>query len=346
MWFYSVIFFFLLGMLSAGYFFKFQKPSYWFCIIILVLIAAFRPAGTDKDHAIYLQYYEDINSIPFSFLEPTYFLIAGISRILFNGPIGIFILYSILGVSLKGMAFIKLSKYYSISLILYFGSFFLLHEMTQIRVGVAAAILLLSIPSIVERKPQKFLIYLITGCLFHYSAIIFGFVYFLNPRRINPILYIGMIFFTFLAVLAGFNLTMFFQLIRLGFISDKLNAYKMLLEAGVNSDIKLLNPLLFLRIIIVTWLLLKWEILQEKNRYSVILIKVYAFSIFFFIAFSDLPVLAGRLSQLFGIVEIVLVPFVIYILNPKYIAVAIAIMFAMLIMYKQLYYSDLVGSYF
>jgi len=346
MWFYSVLFFFLLITLSTGYFYKVQKESYWACIIMLIIIAAFRPESCCEDYAFYLEYYDNISNIPLSFLEPTYFVITAISKALFNGPIGIFIIYSILGVGLKGFAFMRLTKYYAISLILYFGSFFLLHEMTQIRVGVASAILLLSIPSIEERDWKKFLGYLVTGTLFHYSFIIFGFCYFLNPKKINPWAYMALIGLTFIAVMAGINLTTVFQIIRLGFISDKIATYKQLLDQGIFGDIMLINPLLFLRIAIMGVMLWNWEILQEKNKYAVILTKIYAFSIFFFIAFADLPVMAGRVSQLLGIVEIVLVPFFIYLLTPKYYAVAIAVLFGLLIMYKQLYYSDLLNSYF
>jgi hypothetical protein len=346
MWFYSVILFFLILVLSSGYFFKVQKESYWTCIVMLMIIAAFRPAAVNDDYAFYLEYYDNISGIPFSFLEPTYFVITKISSFIFHGPIGVFIIYSILGTGLKGFAFLRLTKYYSISLILYYCSFFLLHEMTQIRVGVASGILLLSIPSIVDRNWKHFLCYMIAGTLFHYSFIVFTFCYFLDSKKINPPLYLGVIAGTYAAVLAGLNLTMIFDFIRLGFISDKIQTYKMLLEQGVYGGILLLNPLLLLRFLVLSFMIWNYDILQEKNRYAILLIKIYAFSIFFFIAFADLPVLAGRISQLLGVVEIILVPFVVYILNPKYLSAALAIVFGMLIMYKQLFYSDFLHNYF
>lgn len=346
MWFYSVVLLFVIVLLSAGYFFRVQKESYWSCIVLLILMAAFRSNGSNEDYHFYLDYYEHISDMPFSFLEPTYHLITKISSILFHGPIGVFIIYSILGTGLKGIALLRLTKYYSISLILYYCSFFLLHEMTQIRVGVASAILLLSIPSIEERNWKRFLLLMIIGTLFHYSFIVFGFCYFLNPKRINAPLYLGVIAGTYVAVLAGLNLTVIFEFIRLGFISDKIATYKMLLEQGMFGGILLLNPLLLLRFLVLWFMIWHHDILMEKNVYSIILMKIYAFSIFFFIAFADLPVLAGRISQLLGIVEIVLIPFMVYILKPKYFAAALAIIFGMLIMYKQLYYSDLLHSYF
>jgi hypothetical protein len=346
MWFYSLVLFLLIAVLSSGYFFKVQKESYWTCIVMLMIMAAFRPANCCLDYDFYLDYYENISTIPFTFLEPSYYVIVKISSFIFHGPVGVFIIYAIIGTGLKGFAFMRLTKYYSISLILYFCSFFLLHEMTQIRVGVASAILLLSIPCIRDRNWKGFLAYLVIGTLFHYSFIVFGLCYFLNPKRINPPLILGIILGTYVMVLAGLNLTRIFEVIHLGFISDKIETYKMLLEQGMFGGILLINPLLFLRFGVLSFMTLNHDILMAKNRYSILLIKIYSLSIFFFIAFADLPVLAGRISQLLGVVEIILVPLVVYILNPKYLSVALAIIFGMLIMYKQLYYSDLLNSYF
>jgi hypothetical protein len=346
MWFYSVVFFSLITALSLGYFYKFQKLSYWICIIFLIIIAGFRSETCCMDYDIYVEYYHNIANIPITFLEPTYFVISWLSRVLFGSVAGVFLIYSILGVSLKGIAFVRLTKYYSITLILYFGSFFLLHEMTQIRVGVASAFLLLSIPSIADKKPRDFLMYLFLGSLFHYSFLIFGFVYFLKSDKLNPYIYLGMVIFAFIAFACGLNLASLFQFFRLGFISEKINAYKSMLADGYHADIMILNPLLMLRIFVLSVLIYKWEFFQEKNKNAVILIKIYAFSIFFFIAFADLPVLAGRLSQLFGIVEIILVPFVIYLITPAYVAVILAAGFGTLIFYKQLFYSGLLYPYF
>lgn len=346
MWFYSLIFFFLLLTLSLGYFYKVQKITYRCCVAILIIIAGLRPSYCCRDYEVYVEYYKSLSSIPFTILEPTYFLIAEISKVILNGYLGVFILYSILGVGLKAFAFTKLTKYYSISLILYFCSFYLLHEMTQIRVGVASAILLLSIPSIVDRKLLTFLFFLVVGTLFHYSFIIFILFYFLDTKSIKPTVYVIVIAFAFIAFNIGLNLVSFFQLINLGFISDKINTYKILSEQGQFDEIKLINPLLFLRIVIMIVLLYNWRALHKKNKYSIILTKIYSFSVFIFIALADLPVIAGRISQLLGIVEVVVVPFIIYLLSPKYVAVFLSITFAMLILYKQLYYSKLLFGYF
>lgn len=346
MWFYSLAFLLFAIFNAYAYFRNLSKIAYVISLFFLIVIAAFRPATCCADYSNYVDYYNDFLNIPFTFLEPTFFVIASLSNIVFKSAIGVFIIYSILGVSIKGLALVRLTKYYQVSLILYFGSFFLLEEMTQIRVGVAAAILLLSIPYIQEKKPLKFFPLILIGILFHYSLIVFIFFYFLNPKRINRNIYIVAIFVVFVTTISGLNFISLLQLLKLGFLTQKIETYQLLLDQGMFGGISLLNPLLFLRIAILIFFIINYEILLVKNKYSLIITKIYAFSIFSFIALSALPVLAGRVSQLLGVVEIVLVPYGIYILKPKYLAVVMFVFFALMIMYKQLYYSDLMTGYF
>lgn len=63
--------------------------------------------------------------------------------------------------------------------------YFILHEMTQIRAGVAAAIFLLALEDIKNRNFKIYLIKTILAMMFHYSAIIMIFVYLFNPNKMN-----------------------------------------------------------------------------------------------------------------------------------------------------------------
>ncbi len=346
MWFYSIVFFTLIAFNGLAYYYRLSKVSYAISLFFLMIIAAFRPSSCCADYGTYVDYYNYISGISYTFLEPSYFLIVKISKFLFNGPIGVFIIYSILGVSLKGIAIKKLTKYYTVSLILYFGSFFLLHEMTQIRVGVASGILLLSILYIKEEKFIKFILSMVVGCLFHYSLIIFVPFYFVDRYKINKFAYIGSLVGIYIITLAGINFLTILQYVKLGFLSAKISTYQLLLQQGVFGGISIINPLLYLRMGIVIFFIINHELLIKKNVYAVIIIKIYFFSVLAFIGFSALPVLAGRVSQLLGVVEIILVPYGIYILKPKYVAAVLFVIFALLIMYKQLYYSDLMSGYF
>jgi len=346
MWFYYAIYSFLV---VAFYFaIKYERPKSVFigCIVLLICIAGFRPSTCCRDYLNYVDYYYDIDTISSSFLEPTFFFISKISQVIFDSPLGIFLIYAIMGVSTKGLAFIKLSNFYLLSLILYFSTFFLLHEMTQIRVGIASSVLLLSIPSIYERNWFKFFLLILAGTLFHYSFLIFIFFYFLNPYKINPLFYIGLLVFGFLTYLSGVNIVSLLTYIPISFISEKVEVYNNLREMGVDTEINVFNILVILRIGILSVFLWKWPVLYEKNRYSIILIKIYAFSIFFFVFLSSLPVMAFRVRELLGIVEIILVPFFIYLIKEKYIAFIITLLIGLLLMSIEIWYNGIINNYF
>jgi len=124
MWFYSLVFLLLVAFNGTAYLYNFSKAAYFISLFFLMIMAAFRPPECCADYHTYVDYYYTLDNLPLTFLEPTYFAISYLSKILFNDTIGIFIVYSILGVGLKGLAIQKLTKYYPVSLLLYFGSFF------------------------------------------------------------------------------------------------------------------------------------------------------------------------------------------------------------------------------
>ena len=105
-------------------------------------------------------------------------------------PIYLFLLFAILGVSFKLIAIKQLTELWFLSLILYLSNFFILHEMTQIRAGVASAFLLLCVKPIYDRDLKRFLLFAVLGFLFHYSAIVILPLWFLGIKaRKNVLLF-------------------------------------------------------------------------------------------------------------------------------------------------------------
>jgi hypothetical protein len=152
------------------------------CGILLMVIAAFRGDG-DSDYSGYIEMF---NRQDFFVVEPTFTLISYIVRTFLGGNvIYLFIIYAILGVTIKLFAIKQLSELWFLSVVIYVSNFFILHEMTQIRAGVASAFLLLCVKPIYERNGKMFLLFTTIACLFHYSAIIILPLWFLttNPKK-------------------------------------------------------------------------------------------------------------------------------------------------------------------
>jgi hypothetical protein len=299
---------------------------YWTIALFLILIAGLRPIGLDRDSIEYAKIIQssiDVNSI-----EPAFWIIKHFNDIFFSGDVHtFFLIFATLGISIKFLAIKKISKMPLLSVIVYLSIYFVLHEMTQIRAGVAAGLFLLSIPDIYNRNFRKFIIKALLAISFHYSAIIILPLYFLHPKKLNVAYFllpiVGLI-------LAYFDLskTLLSNLVNLtpNFLAYKINTYLTLLELGEHSEINIVNfyysSLLFLTYF-GFFLYIKNKI---KNDYDVLFLKILALSLFSFYFFSSVPVFAFRVSEFLNVVIVIFLPnFILYFRQKKLIFILLAI---------------------
>lgn len=345
MWFYYLVLLLILLLYLSTLASRYKKLFYYFSGLVLVLVAGLRGPGIDADMITYYDYYRLLPHLSLIQVEPTFQLIGYAVKLLFNNIIFLFIIYAILGVGIKLLAIERLSQLYLLSLLMYFSYYFLLHEMTQIRVGVASAFLLLSIPDIYNRNLKGYGLKMLAGCLFHYSLLFFIPFYLLAPRKINLPFYFFVIICGYLAYFSGIHLVNLFKLIPIAFISSKISTYQMLLAQHIHAAIDIFNVVFLFRVCLCLLFLFKWKVLFKQNEYSIVLIKIYSFSIFFFVALADLPVLAARVNQLLAIVEIILIPFIVYLFKPKIYAILAVVLIACGLLSLKLLYGELVNPY-
>jgi len=290
---------------------------------LLILIAGFRPIGIDRDSLNYVSVLH-VNLFEANFIdkEPAFWLINELNKILFAGnEQTFFLIFAIIGVSLKLLAIKKLSRLPLFSVFVYICLYFILHEMTQIRIGVASAIFLLAIPDIYNRKFKPFLFKTILATMFHYSAIIMLIVYFLNPYKINFKIFfflplIGM-FFTFSGINILTILNPFLSILP-DFISNKIELYVSLLDYGKFNQINVFNVYYSSLFLLYYIMLLCYS--YFKLQYDALFLKIFGFMLFFFYFLSAIPVLAFRVSEFFGVVLIILIPHFALIFKQKTIA--------------------------
>jgi hypothetical protein len=338
MWVYIVLF--LLISLFCYLKVRQENAIRWGLITVLILIAGFG-SSISVDYKGYLLLYNEVLNGIYR-VELTYILISFLSSYVFHSPIFIFLLYAFLGVTLKAMAIKKLTNFWFFSILIYFSYYYFLHEMTQIRVGVAAALVLYSIPDIYEKRLKSFFLLVGIAILFHYSAIVAIPLYFLKKDKIHLAFYflvpIAYTFYFF-----DINIVSLINFINIDIINFKFQFY---LNRTNTDRINVFNFLFLIRYLFCSILLWKRNLLYENNHFSVILIKIYILSLFSFVALSDIPAFAFRISQLLGIVEIVLIPLIIYIIHPKIIGKIIVGLIGILFLYLTLFYEKLVPGYF
>ena len=283
----------------------------------LTLIAALRPEGIDRDYTEYISHFWNYDTIVM--LEPTFKAVAWfVHRFLGANYIFLFAIYAALGVSLKLVAIRELSNMALLSVAIYISQFFILHEMTQIRAGVASGLLLLSIKPLYDRNLRRFLLFVLTATAFHLSGAIILALWLLSPNsRLRP--YLFLIPAAIVISILDINIL---GLIPIPYLSAKIELYQNIKEYtdSVHNQINIFNSLFLVRLAVCYLLFWAAPTLTKHNRYYTLLLKIYTLSLAALPLFSSLPVVAYRVYELLGIVEIILIPTLVYLIRPKGVA--------------------------
>ena len=308
----------------------------------MVITAGFRDGRADRDYENYEMLYSNYQQISVLLVEPTFVLLSSIVKNFFdNKVVFLFVLYAFLGVTVKFCAIKQLSQFCYLSILVYLSNYFLLHEMTQIRAGVAAGFLLFSIKPIYDRNLFKFLFFVIIAFCFHFSSIVFLPFYFLSSKRISVIFYVALLFITYILHFLNIHFTSLLYLIPADNLQFKLEANKKLIDNSLQAGVNVFNTLQVMRILFSFFFLWKRDLIIAKNKYFFILLKIYFFALCAMVIFSDIPTFAVRTSELLGVVEIILFPMIIYTIKEQKIAALFTIFLSLGLMCTALFYTKL-----
>lgn len=353
---YYGIFLFLTGLVLAKIA-KYTDDNFILVIAggLLFCVAALRMPGIDKDSLAYItsfNFFKDpfnyfTNHDDWFFFEPFYYLIPSTTKFLFGEPEYVLITFAIFAgagiwFTFKGIQ--KLSSFPELSILQFFCYYFLLLEMTQIRAGVVCGLFLLAIYFHFKKKYTWFAITVLTGLLFHYTAVLMLLLLFLNTEKFNLRLYfiIGLISVVIAFISSDFIITSIFKL-NFSFVQ------KMALEfASINTSenkINLFNVAFLMNVSFTGWLFLHHKKLQEKNSYTYILLKVQAIGILAFILLSPVSVIAFRVSEFLGIVNIITIPLTVYTFRSKLVGYMVIFGYSFILLLLNLEYAELLKPY-
>lgn len=304
----------------------------------LIIIAALRKEGVDRDYTNYKDAFEGANLIGFA-AEPSFAFICWVVKVfLNNNVIFLFLIYALLGVTIKFYAIKQLTEFWFLSIVIYISYLYTLQELTQIRGGVATGLLLLAIKPLFERKFLVFFIISIFAFLFHFSTFFIIFLWFLDCKKINAKLWAFLILFS---CLFGIVLKDYFasisSIFALGPLEDKVLAY----QFDNNSTLNVFNVWQLLRCGLSFLFLYKIDLLQKNSQYSILLVKIYVLSacVFFLLSFN--PAFSGRISDVLSVVDIVLIPFLIYLFEPRFFAKSIVFLIGLSYLFLNLFFNKI-----
>ena len=336
---------FLLLLTAAFSFLVDERPMvrwvvFTTLVVVLTLMAGLRPIGIDKDswqyYAYYLGKFDDM-------VEYSFILISDIVRVAFGDVRGVFFIYALIAIPLKCYVFTKLSNEIFLLLGVYMSNFLVLHDMTQIRVGAAMAFIFLGFYYLTQgrRWPCFFLILIATA--FHVSAVLMLAILIFRNVELRSWHRIVLALIPFLALTSVFFDVNVSTLIPIEFIQSKLEVYEDLKEKGLveAEKINIFNAAIMLKIAVYYFLLWKYDVVKQYCPYLTLLLKIFALSYVCLGVFNFLAVLACRINELFGFVEILMVPLIIHAISPKYVARVLLLIYMVGIFLLNVMYAEL-----
>lgn len=302
---------------------SFKTLNFFFLIFIglmLSIIAGLRPLKYFMDTEMYvfmINTYKDMFDS-----EPTFWIINQFNQILFEGNIQtFFLIYAIIGISIKIFAISNISLYPLFSMFTYFCLYFILYDMTAIRASVAIGFFLWAIPDILNKNFKSYLFKTIFAILFHYSALIMFFLYFINPDKINKKFYFIVPIIFFLLSFMSDNILIVINYLSSLFpvyVEWKIKAYITLLEDSTYNTINRFNP--FILSLCIIYYISLFNMDKFEQKISILLVKLLGLQISVFYLFYSIPPMAGRISQFIGISLVFLIPLFINIFKDKFIS--------------------------
>lgn len=315
---------FVLGILRSQYKFsnRLNNATCLFIVLLLILVGGFRN-GISGGYPDYLGYV--YNYLYFDqHLEFTFSLICKIARFIDDGNYYIlFLIYALLGVSLKFFAFNSLSNNVYLSLAMYLCFFYPLHDLIQIRAGVAAGILLLSVRDLYDRNYKRFSCAILFATCFHLSSLLFLILLFLDSKSFNKKIWVLVIAFS-LVVSYLFNISLLNvgEVLQEGRIYEKIIYYQSAAENGNIEEVSMFSSFMLLNYFIMVLLFVYADRIVFINKYFYIFFKQFLIGIIFYILFvRNIPTLAVRGFELYSISLLILLPSFFYVFKNRMLSV-------------------------
>lgn len=306
-----------------------MSRNYSIFSFLIIVISIFIDRSFSPDYFAYIAYLKHDSII----LEPTFRIIKHIVNVVGNENI-LFGIYAVFGVGIKLYSFPKLTNILFFTILLYLCSYWIYQDLIQIRAGVASAIFLLSLPYLINRDLKKYFITIFIAILFHYSAIILIPVWFIGGKLNLRYVYIAIIPLAMVMYLVKLDLIRLLSLIPIEYIQGKIETYSIVSNSLSSRGVLVAseyNPFLtwyLLKAFIVELLWFNINSIRKHNRYAVVLLKIFTISISILWLFSGAPVIATRISEFLSIVQIILVPLLVYSHMPRFISHTIICMYS------------------
>lgn len=263
--------------------------------VLMIIVCVGRPE-TLPDYSMY-QYLYDIGSVNIRRdIEYSYKLLADLS------PTFIFLLsiYAVLSVGTHVYAIFRNSPNIWISFAAYLAFYFVLHDMVQMRAGVATGLLLIALRCIQERKMLVYMLLVVLAGFFHSSAYLFLPLYFVPYKHINKWVWASILLVALAMGITNNAIGFVAKLIPVKFIEGYVSSYVGAHEHTA-STIGLISVF---KVLCTIFMIFNLSTIKKHYPLAVPVMVFCVLAQVSYMVFADIPVMQSRLGELFGVFEI------------------------------------------
>lgn len=327
--------------------FENNKKFFYLGIFVLFVFAIMRGSDVDRDYKTYISIYEYLINGDQYTIEPTFILFTYISHALTNSPVLIFTIYALIALYYKSKYIIYFSPYICLSLLLYYSNFYFIHELTQIRIGAASAIGFFALKYLLENNKRKFIILVMVSALFHFSMVVLLIALTFDKKKINS----QFILSTYILMIASYSLIFLninplrlLQYIPISVLQEKLAIYTFQTENEMIEPVNVMSVIQIIRLCVITLIFANAKKF-ENNTSMILLCKIYSLSPLCLALLSSLPAFAIRVSELFYVADIVVLPILAsYCKQNRMVRFAIVLL-SIFILLMNLFHNEIVKGY-
>lgn len=303
-----------------------------------------RPGSYVSDYLNYEKYFYSFDEKKTKLIVEATFL--WISEFVYKhgGTLRIVIyIYALISIPLKLYSIRKLTNetIFLLSMIVYASNYYMLHDCEQIRLAAGMAFGLYAIYLKVEDKSKIMIVFmLLIGISFHHtiSALILPLL--ICPKEMGWKWKTAMALIIPISI--GFWILNINPIISLPipYIKERILLYQIAISEGKHPDVRVINLMVLIRIALFYYILYYYDNIKQNLKGLPILLLCDSMSIASWFALSEMSVIAVRISQLYGFIEIILFASIHYTIKPIWVGKTFTICIAIYLFIQNYIYNQ------
>lgn len=311
---------------------KYHSYLLWFYIVAFVAISVTRPTSYASDYGNYEKYFYSFDKkITQLTVEQTFLLISEFVYRHGGTMHTVIYIFAFISIPLKLIAVRKMTDAtcFLLAILVYASNYFMLHDCEQIRLAAGMAFGMYAMYLSVERKK------LLLACALSAIAIAF--------HHTLSLLAVALIFCPkdlsvrtkkILAVLVPVSILLWAAHVNIitslpiPYFEQRLKLYESAIANGQHPDVRVINVMVLVRIALFYYVLYFYNEIKPHLKALPMLLVCDCASLCSWFALSEMSVIAVRISQLFGFVEIILFACIYYTIRPAWCGKVVVMLLA------------------